>query len=143
MRQGVQYDEEYNAEHGGYKITIVGRDATTMTLYITLNWVFAFSEVESAEPKPLLTSYFLRHDFSPCDLERSEISTSRMKVTIQAPEGENDFIFPEEPRKCTSASEEGRWLNVIPRTDDCYPPYCSGDRFSTYISTMSWYVCQV
>lgn len=133
--QGAEVSMDYNEEKGGYKLTIVGKDGGELLLYVVLNWIYPLSEVDTSDPQPILTSAHIEHSVSECDLERSEVFGSKFIINVQA---DPIFIIPDRPRKCTSVMEPGRWLNVIPKESDCRVPYCTGDRFSTFISSMSW-----
>lgn len=102
-----------------------------------MNHIYPFSELNSGDPTPILVSSHIHHINTVCDLERSEVIGSRFTISVDAGNSP-DFIFKENPGKCDCAMEAGRWLDVIPLEAECRPPYCTGDRISTMISSMSW-----
>jgi hypothetical protein len=72
----------FNEENKGYRIVIEGLDGGNFALKVTLNWYFAFSDIESSDPMPLLTSSHMRHELNHCDKERSEIYSSGVRIVV-------------------------------------------------------------
>ena len=86
--QQVEISPFYNHSIGGYEMIINTIDIGEYELMITLNWYWATSDVNSKEEIPILASSHMRHEFSFCDLNRSEILSSRLPV----------IVFPSSPR---------------------------------------------
>ena len=137
--QNVEVSPEYDTIHKGYPITIKGMDAGDLPLFVTLNWIYPFSDLQTSDPTPILVSSHLNHGVSVCDFERSEIMDShKIVIRVNEPAGGPTYMTPDVPVRCTSSMEEGRWLNVIPIGTSCRAPYCTGDRISSFVSSMSW-----
>ena len=136
--QKADVSTQYDATKGGYKVEIVGQDVESFKLYVTLNWVFPFAEIGDIT-QPVLVGTHIHHETSICDLERAQIINSQYPITVQLGKYEQPLLFPKVPKQCTSASEPGRWLK-LDLNQDCEPPYCAGDRYSTLVSSYSWWV---
>lgn len=125
-------NNHYDEDKGGYKIDIEAKDTGSFFLKVTMNYIYPYSEIQVGDPEPILTSSHIRHINTRCDFARSEIVGSGFKVIVSG-----EFIS-NSTFQCYCPMQSGRWLNVIPLKFDCRVPFCTGDKDTAMISSMSW-----
>src|SRR3990167_3504767 len=135
--QSVSISRHFDPDKKGYLIEFEGKDGGDYELEVIMNWVYPFAEVGDAQA-PILIGAHMRHETSPCDLERSHVANTKVKISVKR-KGIDQIIFPDDPVKCTLVDEPGRWLK-FDLNEDCSPPYCTGDRFASFVNTMSWFI---
>ena len=91
--QSIYVSKEYNEEEGGYELILQSKDAGEYELFITLNWYWATSDLNSGKPIPVLASSHIRHEYSPCDLTRSEIHNSHLPLLFFHPRSSFLILF--------------------------------------------------
>ena len=119
----------------GYEIKLFSRDVGIFDLHVTLDSIFALNEV--TEPEPIHVSSHLSHYHSSCNENRASPYQS---IKINVVDGPKMIDLQKSQVKRCEGSEafgDGRWV-YLPLTDECEPPFCTGDRFPTLISAMSW-----
>lgn len=126
---------------GGYAVSVSTKDAGLFTLDVTMNFIFGGSEYLSGQPTPICTSSHMRHEYSACDKERSDVLGSGIELRFvddSRGRGDDNSIFASsDSSHCVEVHAPGRWVKLDTRYD-CYPPYCTGDRFFSLVNSMSW-----
>ena len=151
MKQAVWVSRKYEpifkgSSERGYRIEVEGFDAGQFELVVALYWFHSSNEAKMEQTQPILVGSHSFHEYTPCDLKRSEVRGSRKLVRVRIEplkkgkkdsEPPLDLIVPSKHRKCTSINEPGRWLQH-PVDGKCRPPICTGDLFESRISRPSW-----
>lgn len=126
--------EEFGDGTGGYRVEIEGKDSGEYELIIALYWIYGNGEPNQSDREPILLGTHTFHDASYCDLYRSEITGSRLRIRVTGPK----FDIPiTSGRKCTLVDEPGRWI-YYDLVNPCVPVFCSGDRKASLITEPSW-----
>ena len=75
--QAVTVSYDYNDAIGGYEIILDAIDGGTYTLFVTLNWYWPMSELNTF-PTPILASSHIRHEYS----QPYPITTIKSNITL-------------------------------------------------------------
>jgi hypothetical protein len=149
MKQAVWVSRKYEpiskgSSQRGYRIEVEGLDGGQFELVVALYWFHSSNEPHAHKAEPILVGSHSFHEYSGCDLHRSEVWGSRKLIHVHKEENNDatarpllDLIVPSNPQKCTSMNEPGRWLRHAVG-EVCRPPYCTGDLAETIISKPSW-----